>query len=151
MAGVDAWRSQIRELSYAPLGGKATFIIVDECHMLSKSAWNVLLKPTEDTPAHVFWAFCTTEPNKVLQHGFMDIMTIEPLTAKRGDQCRMNVYHAEREVIRQGYLFEKAPHDDQVGSGFPAVVENRLAECVARAELGAFHDDCWNAGLLCVL
>ena len=35
--------------------------------MLSKSAWNVLLKPTEEPPPNVFWLFCTTQPDKVPQ------------------------------------------------------------------------------------
>lgn len=39
--------------------------LVHNCHMLSKAAWNALLKATEEPPAHVYFAFCTTEPDKV--------------------------------------------------------------------------------------
>lgn len=63
--GVDAWREILQSLAYAPQVGSATMVIVDECHMLSPSAWNVLLKDTEEPAAHVYWAFCTTLPQKV--------------------------------------------------------------------------------------
>lgn len=63
--GVDAWREILQSLAYAPQVGSATMVIVDECHMLSKSAWNALLKDTEEPAAHVYWAFCTTEPGRV--------------------------------------------------------------------------------------
>jgi DNA polymerase III gamma/tau subunit len=40
--------------------------IIDECHGLSKAAWNALLKLLEDPPDHLFLALCTTEPQKVM-------------------------------------------------------------------------------------
>lgn len=43
----------------------ANKVAVHNCHMLSKSAWNSLLKVIEEPPEHVYWAFCTTEPGKV--------------------------------------------------------------------------------------
>lgn len=63
--GVDAWRDILVGLPYSPIVGSATVVVVDECHMLSKNAWNVLLKSVEEPPDHVYWIFCTTEPGKV--------------------------------------------------------------------------------------
>lgn len=64
--GVDAMRRIKEGLYYMPIGDSDTrVIIVDECHMLSKSAWNSLLKILEEPPAHVYWFLCTTEPGKV--------------------------------------------------------------------------------------
>jgi DNA polymerase III gamma/tau subunit len=40
-------------------------VLVHNCHALSKATWQSLLKPIEEPPVHVFWAFCTTEPDKV--------------------------------------------------------------------------------------
>lgn len=64
--GVDTMRSLIGDLQYTNLGeSDIKFIILDECHMLSKSSWNSLLKVVEEPPAHVYFAFCTTESDKV--------------------------------------------------------------------------------------
>ena len=40
-------------------------VILDECHKLSGAAWNTLLKPLEEPPAHVYWFLCTTELGKI--------------------------------------------------------------------------------------
>lgn len=63
--GIDAMRELAEGLQYAPLGGSKKMVIVDEAHRLSRQAWDCLLKPIEEPPAHVFWCFCTTEPLKI--------------------------------------------------------------------------------------
>lgn len=65
VSGVEAMRDVTKSLHYKALSGARKFIIVDECHALSSSAWKSLLKVTEEPPAHVFFAFCTTELDKV--------------------------------------------------------------------------------------
>ena len=49
-----------------PQGGRKKVYIVDEVHMLSKPAFNALLKTLEEPPPHVLFIFATTEPHKVL-------------------------------------------------------------------------------------
>lgn len=39
--------------------------LVHNCHALSRAAWQSVLKAVEEPPAHVYWAFCTTEPSRV--------------------------------------------------------------------------------------
>ncbi len=63
--GVDTWREIKGTLRLLPLQGATKAVIVDECHMLSKNAWNALLKDTEEPPNHVYWILCTTELTKV--------------------------------------------------------------------------------------
>ncbi len=64
--GVDAMREINRSLLYRALGGNPTkVVIIDECQLLSKNAWTALLKSVEEPSPHVYWMFCTTEPNKV--------------------------------------------------------------------------------------
>ncbi|HDL65026.1 MAG TPA: DNA polymerase III subunit gamma/tau, partial [Proteobacteria bacterium] len=59
----------IRELrenvKYAPSRGRNKIYIIDEVHMLSKSAFNALLKTLEEPPPHVKFFFATTEPHKI--------------------------------------------------------------------------------------
>jgi DNA polymerase-3 subunit gamma/tau len=64
--GIDAMREVPLTSRYQPLGKSETRVmIVDECQMLSKSAWTSILKATEEPPAHVYWFFCTTDSGKV--------------------------------------------------------------------------------------
>lgn len=64
--GVDDIRELQRELLYAPSQSKYKIYIIDEVHMLSKSAFNALLKTLEEPPENVVFIFATTEPHKVL-------------------------------------------------------------------------------------
>lgn len=63
--GVDDIRSIIESCQYKPTSLKYKVFIVDEVHMLSKSAFNALLKTLEEPPAHVRFLFATTEIDKV--------------------------------------------------------------------------------------
>lgn len=63
--GIDDMRAITSGLSYRPLGGGSKTIVVDECHMLSKQAWNSLLKSIEEPPEWCWWFLCTTELGKV--------------------------------------------------------------------------------------
>ena len=60
----------MRELSEdvltSPVSGRYKIYIIDEVHMLSKAAWNVLLKTVEEPPPHVKFIFATTEVHQVL-------------------------------------------------------------------------------------
>ena len=63
--GVDNMREIIDSVRYAPVQAKYKVYIIDEVHMLSKSAFNALLKTLEEPPPHVKFVFATTEIRKV--------------------------------------------------------------------------------------
>ncbi len=63
---VDDVRDLQKELLYAPTKAKYKIYIIDEVHMLSKSAFNALLKTLEEPPDNVLFIFATTEPFKVI-------------------------------------------------------------------------------------
>src|SRR3954462_11925692 len=63
--GVDDVREIIEAVRYAAVSARFKVYIVDEVHMLSKNAFNALLKTLEEPPAHVKFLFATTEVNKV--------------------------------------------------------------------------------------
>lgn len=64
--GIDEIRELRETAKYAPAGSKFKIYIIDEVHMLTKEAFNALLKTLEEPPAHVKFMFATTEPEKVL-------------------------------------------------------------------------------------
>lgn len=63
--GVDDVRELIDGVRYAPSSARYKIYIIDEVHMLSKNAFNALLKTLEEPPSHVKFIFATTEIRKV--------------------------------------------------------------------------------------
>jgi DNA polymerase-3 subunit gamma/tau len=63
--GVDDIRALNESVSTLPFESKYKVYILDEAHMLSKSAWNALLKTLEEPPKHVVFILATTEVNKI--------------------------------------------------------------------------------------
>lgn len=63
--GVDDVRELLDSARYAPTNARYKIYIIDEVHMLSKGAFNALLKTLEEPPAHVKFIFATTEIRKV--------------------------------------------------------------------------------------
>lgn len=64
--GVDDIRELIEGIKFAPVKSKYKIFIVDECHQLSKSAANALLKTLEEPPAHAVFLLATTEAHKMI-------------------------------------------------------------------------------------
>jgi len=63
--GIDHIRSLTEGASYAPTGGNYKIYLIDEVHMLTKEAFNALLKTLEEPPPTVKFFFATTEPHKI--------------------------------------------------------------------------------------
>lgn len=63
--GVDDVREVIENAQYAPARGRFKVYLVDEVHMLSKPAFNALLKTLEEPPPHVKFLLATTDPQKL--------------------------------------------------------------------------------------
>src|SRR5213595_2936350 len=64
--GIEEIRELRETVKYAPATSKFKIYIIDEVHMLTKEAFNALVKTLEEPPAHVKFMFATTEPEKVL-------------------------------------------------------------------------------------
>lgn len=65
--GIDEIRSLKDKINYQPAKGRKKVYIIDEVHMLTKEAFNALLKTLEEPPAHVIFILATTEPDKILE------------------------------------------------------------------------------------
>jgi DNA polymerase-3 subunit gamma/tau len=63
--GIDNVRELIDNAMYAPTRGRHKVYLIDEVHMLSKSAFNALLKTLEEPPPHVKFLLATTDPQKL--------------------------------------------------------------------------------------
>ncbi|MCD4504479.1 DNA polymerase III subunit gamma/tau, partial [Chromobacterium piscinae] len=63
--GIDNIREVLENAQYAPTMGRFKVYIIDEVHMLSKSAFNAMLKTLEEPPGHVKFILATTDPQKV--------------------------------------------------------------------------------------
>jgi DNA polymerase-3 subunit gamma/tau len=64
--GIDEVRELRETVKYVPASSRFKIYIIDEVHMLTKEAFNALLKTLEEPPPHVKFMFATTEPEKVL-------------------------------------------------------------------------------------
>ncbi len=62
---VDNMRELLESALYAPSSGRFKVYIIDEVHMLSKSAFNAMLKTLEEPPEHVKFILATTDPQKI--------------------------------------------------------------------------------------
>lgn len=85
--GVDDVRELIEGSKYKAVSARYKMYIIDEVHMLSKSAFNALLKTLEEPPAHVKFIFATTEidrvPDTILSRCMrFDLKRIHPVTLK---------------------------------------------------------------------
>lgn len=117
--GVDNIRELREGVQTSPFDSKYKFYIIDEAHMLSKAAWNALLKTLEEPPAHAIFVLATTERDKV------------PDTI----QSRCEVYtfkQPTREVLAE------AVRDVAKKEGYS--LEPSAAELVALLAEGSFRD-----------
>ncbi|MFZ2236706.1 MAG: DNA polymerase III subunit gamma/tau, partial [Dokdonella sp.] len=64
--GIDNVRELIESAQYSPNRGRYKVYLIDEVHMLSKAAFNALLKTLEEPPPHVKFLLATTDPQKLL-------------------------------------------------------------------------------------
>ncbi|WP_428968466.1 DNA polymerase III subunit gamma/tau [Sphingomonas sp. Xoc002] len=155
--GVDDVREIIEASRYAAVSARFKIYIVDEVHMLSKNAFNALLKTLEEPPAHVKFLFATTEVNKVpitvlsrcqrfdlrritadkLAAHFADICVKEGVTAE--DEALMLVARAAEGSARDGLsiLDQAIAHADLEGGG---VTAGAVREMLGLSDRGAVRD-----------
>jgi DNA polymerase-3 subunit gamma/tau len=104
--GVDNVRELIENSQYRPANSRFKIYIVDEAHMLSKAAFNALLKTLEEPPSHVKFILATTEPEKVLptilsrcqRYDFRNIPTRE-IAQHLKEICKQEKIKAEDDAL----------------------------------------------------
>ena len=63
--GIDEIRDLREKVNFAPTEGRFKVYVIDEVHMLTREAFNALLKTLEEPPSHVIFILCTTEPHRI--------------------------------------------------------------------------------------
>ena len=94
--GIDDVRQINENVGYATSSGKYRIYIIDEVHMLTKEAFNALLKTLEEPPPKVKFFFATTEPHKVL-----------PTILSRCQRFNLNRIPPERIVQKLGMISQE--------------------------------------------
>ncbi|MDX1923691.1 MAG: DNA polymerase III subunit gamma/tau [Rickettsiaceae bacterium] len=104
--GVDDVRIIIESAEYKPMMGKFKVFIIDEVHMLSKNAFNALLKLLEEPPSHCIFIFATTEIHKVpltvisrCQRFDLPRINMQELTNLLSDVCEKENVRASKDAI----------------------------------------------------
>lgn len=104
--GVDNVRDLVEAVQYAPALGRYKIFIIDEVHMLSKSAFNALLKTLEEPPPYIKFIFATTELRKIpvtilsrCQRFDLKRLDTETLAAHLTDVCAQEGVEAEAEAL----------------------------------------------------
>jgi DNA polymerase-3 subunit gamma/tau len=97
--GVDSMRAIIEDTMFMPKYLKYKIIIIDEVHMLSKSAFNSILKTLENPPKNVKFIFCTTEKHKILDTIISRCLLLELRKISSEDLYKRLVIVAKKEDI----------------------------------------------------
>jgi DNA polymerase III subunit gamma/tau len=117
--GIDDVREIIEAVRYASVSARYKIYIIDEVHMLSKSAFNALLKTLEEPPEHVKFLFATTEVSKV------------PVTV---------LSRTQRFDLRRIPAEKLAAHFASVAEAEQVEVEPEAVAMIARAAEGSARD-----------
>src|SRR5262245_7188562 len=117
--GVDNVREIIESARYKPLLARYKVYLIDEVHMLSKGAFNALLKTLEEPPGHVKFIFATTEVRKV------------PVTV---------LSRTQRFDLRRVDVPLLAEHLHRIVANEGAVAEDAALSLIARASEGSVRD-----------
>lgn len=117
--GIDNIREIIESAQYTPLVARTKVFIIDEVHMLSKGAFNALLKTLEEPPGHVRFIFATTEIRKV------------PVTVLSRCQ-RFDLRRVEQPVL--------AAHFKKIVANEGAEADDDALALIARAAEGSVRD-----------
>ena len=153
--GVDDVREIIEQVRYAAVSARYKIYIIDEVHMLSRNAFNALLKTLEEPPAHVKFLFATTEVDKLpvtvlsrTQRFDLRRIPAELLAGHFAKVCAAEGVEADREALRMiasaaegsvrdglSILDQAIAHADLDGAG--RVTAERLSEMLGLADKGA--------------
>jgi DNA polymerase-3 subunit gamma/tau len=145
---------EIRDnVRYSSMGGKYRIYVIDEVHMLSKSAFNALLKTLEEPPKNVIFIFATTEPQKIpatihsrCQRFDFRRISVEQITSRLEHICKAeNIAYDHSALLLVGRKAEGSMRDglsllDQVYS----YSQDKIDEAAVRSALGIISNEIYD-------
>jgi len=117
--GVDDVREIIEATRFRPMQARAKVFVIDEVHMLSRNAFNALLKTLEEPPSHVTFVFATTDLRKV------------PITV---------LSRCQRFDLRRVRIAELSAHFTRIAAAEGVAAEPAALDLIARAADGSVRD-----------
>ena len=101
-------RQIVSQASQFPIGMKYKIFIIDECHSLSNTAWQVLLLPIESQIAKTIWIFCTTNPEKIPATILSRVQTFKlSKISTKGIQNRLKYVIEQENKENQGITYDE--------------------------------------------
>ncbi len=99
--GIDTVREIRKQSQFKSLEGPCRVWLIDECHKMTNDAQNALLKILEDTPPHIYFILCTTDPHKLLKtiQGRCSQFAMKPLNERQMFKLLRSVVKAEEQDI----------------------------------------------------
>jgi DNA polymerase III subunit gamma/tau len=103
LRGIDTVRDIISTCQFMPIEGNVRVWVLDEVHQVTGAAANSLLKILEDTPSHVYFILCTTEPQKLLEtiKGRCSIFQTKPLSDAQMFGVLRRIVTAEKQQLEK--------------------------------------------------
>ncbi len=127
--GVDDARELRERAMYAPSGDSQYKVyIVDEAHMLTREAWNALLKVLEEPPPRVVFVFATTEPQKIAQAAAPVLSRLQRFDLKRIGPS--DIRDRLRDVLAQ----EGVPADDDALAMIARAADGSMRDALSLAD-----------------
>jgi DNA polymerase III gamma/tau subunit len=104
--GIDSAREIMEQMRYNPSDGESMVYILDEFHQQTKPAQEAFLKPLEDTPSHVYFFICTTNPEKLIAplKSRCSLINMKPLNPEEMEYLITRTMEAEKIEISENVI-----------------------------------------------
>jgi len=106
--GIDSAREIMETMRFNPSDGESIVFILDEFHQLTRPAQEAFLKPLEDTPSHVYFFICTTNPEKLIAplKSRCSIINMKPLNNEEMEMLITRTAEAEKIEISENVIMK---------------------------------------------
>lgn len=141
--GIDEIRDLKEKIQFAPTRSKTKTYIIDEVHMLTKEAFNALLKTLEEPPENVFFILCTTELHKIpetivsrCQHFDFKRIDVRTIMTRLNYIAQVEGIKAEDAAIELVARHAEGSMRDAIGLMEQMTIDNSLLADHIRSHLG---------------